>query len=128
MSAADEVPERDERAPEQGPDVFVWALTAPLTRAGIPELCARLRARLHGREPGWVTCDLAALTDPDTVTVEALARLQLTARRLGSRIRLRNACGRLRGLLALAGLRDVLPLEGAAGAPLGAPPDEVWGR
>ncbi|WP_343240976.1 MULTISPECIES: STAS domain-containing protein [unclassified Streptomyces] len=111
MSAADEAPERAGRQPEQGPDGVVWVLAGPLTRAGIPELCACLRDRLHGGEPGWVTCDVAALTDPDAVTVEALARLQLTARRLGSRIRLRNAGGRLRGLLALAGLRDVLPLE-----------------
>lgn len=111
MSAADEVPEPAQRRPEQGADVVVWVLAGPLTRAGIPELCACLRDRLHGAEPGWVTCDVAALTDPDAVTVETLARLQLTARRLGSRIRLRNADGRLRGLLALAGLRDVLPLE-----------------
>ncbi|MCZ4118251.1 STAS domain-containing protein [Streptomyces sp. H39-S7] len=111
MSAVDEVPEPSERRPGQDPDAAVWVLAGPLTRAGVPELCARLRDRLHGGEPGWVTCDVAALTDPDATTVEALARLQLTARRLGSRIRLRNACGRLLGLLTLAGLRDVLPLE-----------------
>ncbi|MCM2418438.1 STAS domain-containing protein [Streptomyces sp. RKAG293] len=116
MSAADEVREGTERQPEQGPDAVVWVLAGPLTRAGIPELCACLRDRLHGAEPGWVTCDVAALTDPDAVTVETLARLQLTARRLGSRIRLRNADGRLCGLLALAGLRDVLPLEPAGAA------------
>ncbi|MDJ0343797.1 STAS domain-containing protein [Streptomyces sp. H10-C2] len=111
MSAADELPGRHEGERDGRPDALVWVLDAPLTRAGIPALCARLRARLHGSEGGWVTCDVAALTEPDAGTVEALARLQLTARRLGSRIRLRNAGGRLCGLLALAGLRDVLPLE-----------------
>ncbi|WP_277437442.1 STAS domain-containing protein [Streptomyces sp. SPB162] len=122
MSAADEVPERPGGRPEQEPDAVVWVLAGPLTRARVPELCARLRNRLHGVEPGWVTCDVAALTDPDAATVEALARLQLTARRLGSRIRLRDAGGRLRGLLALTGLRDVLPLEPSRPPPSGLQP------
>ncbi|MEU3465059.1 STAS domain-containing protein [Streptomyces sp. NPDC006733] len=122
MSAVDEVPERPIRQPDQGPDTVVWVLAGPLTRAAVPELCARLRDRLHGVEPGWVTCDVAALTEPDAATVEALARLQLTARRLGSRIRLRAAGGPLRGLLALTGLRDVLPLEPAEPLPSGLQP------
>jgi hypothetical protein len=47
--------------------------------------------------------------DPDAVTVEALARLQLAARRHGCRVRLRNASPGLRDLVAFMGLRDVLP-------------------
>ncbi|MPY95985.1 MAG: STAS domain-containing protein [Acidimicrobiia bacterium] len=45
---------------------------------------------------------------PDLVFVDALARLQLAARRLGWSIRLRNPCEELRGLLDLVGLADVL--------------------
>jgi ABC-type transporter Mla MlaB component len=42
------------------------------------------------------------------VTVDALARLQLAAGRLGCTVRLRNASPGLRELVALMGLDDVL--------------------
>jgi hypothetical protein len=61
-------------------------------------------------------CDVGAVFDPNLVTVDALARLQLTARRLGHRVRLRHASRELQELLALVGLRDVVPL--CAGLPL----------
>lgn len=54
---------------------------------------------------------------PDLVLVEALARLQLAARRLGTSIHLRDAPPELRELLDLVGLADLivgprqLPLE-----------------
>ena len=47
----------------------------------------------------------------DIGTVDALARLQLTARRLGWRLRLREAPLDLRELIALAGLSRVLGVE-----------------
>lgn len=43
--------------------------------------------------------------------VEALARLQLGARRLGCSIRVRDACPRLSELLDLAGLGEVVRVE-----------------
>jgi ABC-type transporter Mla MlaB component len=46
---------------------------------------------------------------PDAVTVDALARLQLAARRLGCQVRLRHASEELRELVAFMGLDDVLP-------------------
>jgi hypothetical protein len=49
------------------------------------------------------------LADPDLSLVDALVRLQLTARRLGGSIRLRNPCDELLALIDLAGLTDVLP-------------------
>ncbi len=52
---------------------------------------------------------MGGVTDPDLATVDALARLQLAARRLGRSIRLRHASRELRELLSLAGLSDVLP-------------------
>ena len=58
------------------------------------------------------------MPDPDLHVVDALARLQLAARRVGGSIRLRNPCERLRALLEFAGLSDVLPdvvIDGAAG-------------
>ena len=50
-------------------------------------------------------------TAPVLRSVDALARLQLAARREGCSIELRNASAALRDLIALVGLVDVLPLE-----------------
>ena len=47
----------------------------------------------------------------DIGTVDALARLQLTARRFGWRLRLREIPLELRELIELAGLSGVLGLE-----------------
>ena len=46
---------------------------------------------------------------PDAAFVDALARLQLTARRLGYSIELGNVPAELRDLLELMGLGDVFP-------------------
>ena len=56
-----------------------------------------------------VTCDVAGISEVDLATVDALARLQLVARRLGCTIELRDAPDELRELLALAGLAEVVP-------------------
>ncbi|MBH5336080.1 STAS domain-containing protein [Streptomyces pactum] len=64
-------------------------------------------ARDAGEPP--VICDVAGLTGPGLAAMDALARLQLIARRHGRRLRLRRAAPPLRELIALAGLGDVLP-------------------
>ena len=46
--------------------------------------------------------------NPDEETLDTLARLQLTARRLGMSIRLYNVRPLLADLIEIAGLRDVL--------------------
>jgi hypothetical protein len=56
-----------------------------------------------------VVVDVSGWGEPDPVMLDALVRLQLAARRLGTSIRLENACPRLVDLLAAAGLSDVLP-------------------
>ncbi|WP_406289983.1 STAS domain-containing protein [Embleya sp. NBC_00896] len=86
----------------------VLAVYVPLARADIPGLCERLRELLHDSSLDPFPCDLRAVTSPDLATIEALARLQLTARRLGRRIRLLGACGELCDLLTLTGLGEVL--------------------
>ena len=48
---------------------------------------------------------------PDAVTVDALARLQVAARRNGSGVRLRNASVELLELIHFMGLGDVLAFE-----------------
>jgi hypothetical protein len=57
--------------------------------------------------------DGARFTRPDLATVNALARLQLAANRLGWTVRLRNPTAELCALLDFLGLADVvaLPLE-----------------
>jgi ABC-type transporter Mla MlaB component len=93
--------------------VIVLAISGVLARADIPALCERLRALPANRDhlAGAVICDVAGIVQTDAVTVDALARLQLTARRLGHRVLLRKAGADLQTLLALMGLSSVLPLE-----------------
>jgi ABC-type transporter Mla MlaB component len=83
----------------------------PFDRSQIEEFCDRLRRALEWSGADVAVFDVGALGDPDGGTVDALARAQLTARRLGCRITLRHAGGRLQELLDLAGLRDVLRVE-----------------
>jgi ABC-type transporter Mla MlaB component len=90
-------------------------LTGPITRADFPALCARAREVLEGKDRDPVVCDVGALADPDAVTVDALTRLQLTARRVGRRVHLRHACVELQDLLVFMGLDDVLPCGTSSG-------------
>jgi hypothetical protein len=57
-----------------------------------------------------IVCDLRSVV-PDGGSLDALARLQLNARRLGLELQLRNASTELRELVAFAGLDQVLCLE-----------------
>ncbi|CAN5224287.1 hypothetical protein BH24ACT1_BH24ACT1_05260 [soil metagenome] len=52
---------------------------------------------------------------PDLALVNELARLQLTARRLGYRLRLRSPCSRVEELLDLVGLVDVFARQSGSG-------------
>ncbi|WP_344321650.1 STAS domain-containing protein [Streptomyces macrosporus] len=90
------------------------AVDGPITRADIPALCERLGRLLSGTRADPVTVDVGECSAADLVTVEALARLQLTALRRGRRIRLGRADGDLRRLLAWTGLDEEV---GAAAAP-----------
>jgi hypothetical protein len=65
---------------------------------------------MTARRPTPIVCDVRALA-PDIVAVDALARLQLAARRQGLELRLLNASGALQELIGFAGLDDVLPGE-----------------
>ncbi|MET8412165.1 STAS domain-containing protein [Streptomyces sp. NPDC005195] len=88
----------------------VLVLPAPVTRDEVPRLCDDVRARLAATGGGVVVCDVAGLGPPGLATVEALARMELAARRAGGRIRLRDPAPPLRALLDLVGLR--FELEG----------------
>jgi hypothetical protein len=110
LPSHDELPPHStgEREATSPPGAIVWAVGPSIRRVDIPRLCGQLLALLQVSDAAVVVCDVGAVTDPDAVTVEALARLQLTALRRGRRIHLDGACDRLWDLLALTGLRDVL--------------------
>jgi hypothetical protein len=89
-----------------------WLLRPPLDRDGIPELCDQLSRLIACTGAVVVICDVDAFAEPDVVLVDTLARLQLTARRLGASIQLARASPRLQILLALIGLGHAVPLAG----------------
>jgi ABC-type transporter Mla MlaB component len=86
----------------------VFAITGPITRADLAGLCGRVCALLERNEADVAVCDVSGV-EPDAVTVDALARLQLAAQRRGCQVRLRHASAELVGLVTFMGLRDVLP-------------------
>ena len=77
-------------------------MTPPELHATVVLVCGRTEV---------ATWPLTAEGRPDLSAVEALARLQLAARRLGCEIRVRAACPELCELLQLAGLVDVVSAE-----------------
>ncbi|WSB48096.1 STAS domain-containing protein [Streptomyces cellulosae] len=84
----------------------VLVLSGPLTSGEVSGPCEALCALLDGEGRGRVVvCDVAGLGPPGLAAVNLLARLQLTARRAGGRIRLRDPSPALCALLDLVGLR-----------------------
>ena len=95
-------------AANPAPHTLAFAIWGPIARSDLPGLCDRVCALLTENAPSVVLCRCDAVPS-DAVTVEALARLQLAARRHGCQVRLRGASAELRELVAFMGLRNVLP-------------------
>ena len=74
----------------------------------IPALCDCVRGLLLRNESRPISWDLSALVNPDANTIGALARVHLTARRVGGQFRLAGASKELIELVALVGLSEVL--------------------
>jgi ABC-type transporter Mla MlaB component len=89
------------------PSTGIFVIDGPIAAADVPRLCDRLRTLLAASDAEIVVCDVGTLA-ADATTIEALARLQLTARRLGRRIRLQRTSDDLDRLLEFAGLDEVL--------------------
>ena len=85
-----------------------FTVEGPILPEDLDELCARICALFRSTQATVALCDCEGV-QPDAVTVEALARLQLTARRSGCQVRLLNASEDLLQLVAFMGLSDVLP-------------------
>jgi hypothetical protein len=92
-------------APPPEPSTGLLVVAAPI--GDVAMLCERLRSVFATSDAEVVVCDVGALP-ANARTIEALARLQLTARRLGRRIRLQRASPELEQLLEFAGLADVV--------------------
>lgn len=90
------------------PETIAFAVWGPIRPADLPGLCDRVCSLLASSRPEIALCDVTGV-EPDGVTVDALARLQLAARRYGCQVRLRNASVELVALVSFMGLRDVLP-------------------
>jgi ABC-type transporter Mla MlaB component len=106
VTAADEAPTPTTAA---GPSkTIVVRLDPPLDMYCISALCEHLEIRIRHTNADSVTCDTSAVTDPDVATVEALARLQLTAHRNGCSLSLQQVPRQLLDLLRFSGLSDVV--------------------
>ena len=91
-----------------GPRVLDFTISGPIARDDLPGLCLRVCALLEGSGAAVAHCDVRGV-EPDAVTVDALARLQLAAHRRGCRVWLRHASAELLELVDFMGLEDVLP-------------------
>ena len=95
----------------------------PIARDEIQAVCERAHALLERREADPVVCEVHAL-GPDAVTIDLLARVQLTARRQRRRIELEGVGEELRELLVFAGLGELLPLVAASSVEPRGQPEE----
>jgi ABC-type transporter Mla MlaB component len=82
-------------------------IRGPLARRDLPGLYARICAHLAATQGGTLVCDVAEVA-ADGVAVEALARMQLGARRHGCRVLIANAPTELDELIQLCGLEEAL--------------------
>ncbi len=92
--------------PERG--AITILISGPIAPTDLPGLYRRVCGLLEGCHAASAVCDVHGV-GADAVTVDALARLQLAARRHQCQVRLRGASHELRELMAFMGLRDVLP-------------------
>ena len=92
----------------RAPQPIAFAITGPIARADLPGLYERVCAlpQWAGAGTGVVLCDLAGV-GADALVVDALARLELAARRRGWSVRLRHASPELLDLVAFMGLEQV---------------------
>ena len=93
--------------PTSGADEVSFEIYSPIGRSDFPGLCQRVCALLSQSDAPVAICDVAGVP-ADAVTVDALARLQLAARRCERRVLLRNAEHELLQLVAFMGLAEVL--------------------
>jgi anti-anti-sigma regulatory factor len=90
----------------------VFPIAGSLTSEVIPALCQQLTSLMKCTSAKVIVCDLAELESFNLATIDALAQLQLTARRHGREIQLRHLPQRLKALIKLCGLEQTLKEAG----------------
>lgn len=85
----------------------VLVIAGPIEHGHVQHLCDRLQAVIASSDAEVIVCDVSALP-AGANAVEALARLQLTARRSNCHIRLQRASRCLAHLLEFVGIADVI--------------------
>ena len=83
------------------------AIQGPILRSDLPGLYDRVCALLARRRPPVLVCEVHGV-EADAVSIEALARLALAARRHDSQLQLLGASQELRELVSFMGLDEVL--------------------
>jgi ABC-type transporter Mla MlaB component len=84
-----------------------FTITGPIARSDLEGLCSRVCTLFERSGASVALCDVTGV-EPDAVTVDALARLQIAAKRRGCRVHLHNASDALMELVGFMGLDDVL--------------------
>ncbi|RKN05570.1 STAS domain-containing protein [Streptomyces radicis] len=85
----------------------LFVIKGPVAREDVPGICERLTAHVRRGGVGDVTVDVAEVGGANAVTLEVVARLRLTAKRLGCGIRFVNMRAGLPGLVGWLGLGEV---------------------
>jgi ABC-type transporter Mla MlaB component len=91
------------------PSTITFAIRGPIAREDLPALYRRVCMLLEQSGAVLAVCEVSGVV-ADAVSVDALARLQLAARRHRCRVELKNASAELRDLIAFMGLEDVFAL------------------
>ena len=105
----------DAQRPAQHPHTLVVTIAGRLERADATRFAALVDDCLRDRPARFVICDVGGLVAPDAAAVDAICRIRLGVRRIGGRLRLRQAAPELVDLVNLMGLCDVLSVRPRSG-------------
>ena len=103
----DEFLPRGRSCTQMSAPTVAFTITGPIARSDLEGLCKRVCTLFEQSGASVALCDVTGV-EPDAVTVDALARLQIAASRRGCRVHLHNASDELIELVAFMGLGDVL--------------------
>ncbi|HEY2630976.1 MAG TPA: STAS domain-containing protein [Solirubrobacteraceae bacterium] len=92
------------------------AIVGAIAGEDVSILCSRLLVLAETNPTGILICDVGGAI-ADLTAVHALARLRLTATRLGREIRLRALSPELAQLLDVCGLGEVFGIDTTSGSP-----------
>jgi ABC-type transporter Mla MlaB component len=93
-------------------DSLTVRIRGPLSRGDLPGLYRRVCGLLAQSEARLIRCDVSDIA-VDAVALDALARLQVAARRRGAALELLGAPAELRDLIKFVGLDSALRSRGA---------------